>query len=252
MASTDTIRQDFRLHSRTLEVGEVQVVVQDPVEWRRHLGKFTREFIGETDNARRCTILNPEVLSFRVDSSSNSLIAFSDSTLRIENSAFGYRIYVILDSFSWKLTEDLGRYNIYPRFEELQPRDADQAAAWAANRRKSYEGSFPHFLSALAAGQVDERGFAMYTSPMNPNMRHHVAPDELGRLIDKEGPISKMSFTGWLEVDYRGKGPSQKSYIRLNQQFALLDSAGVLLNPTCIEMVGQWSRYRVGDQLPFR
>lgn len=104
-------------------VGEEISIVgeRDTRQWRRDLVEFKRYFIGETRNAEKCTIRNPEVLTFSREPLTNNLLAKSDRSLIIENRALGYRIDVILDNFRWGFGG--GYFLIYPHFSALTPAD---------------------------------------------------------------------------------------------------------------------------------
>jgi len=75
IAPAETLRADFSLEPVTLQGEEVQVVAHVNREWRRLLAKFMPAFLGRGMNAAGCTILNPEVLDFRMEKGTTVLVA---------------------------------------------------------------------------------------------------------------------------------------------------------------------------------
>lgn len=248
-----SVNCDFRLRPKMLPAQEIQIEASEPEEWKHHLKTFLREFLGETDNAEYCTILNPEVLDLRIDPGARILRAATDSVLHVENRALGYRIDIVLERFEHDPEERRGTYAFYPKFEELLPANKEEAAAWSKNRRKSYTGSLKHFLHALVSGHMDDEMFAVYTGTLQDLLSgygSYLFPDKLN-VVPEEGTSAKrFSFWGWMRVDYMARIPPLSSFIRLKEPSALIDSLGNVLNPLCLEMSGYWARNRVAELLP--
>ncbi len=140
---------DVRLTPAVIEMQELVVVEErprPPRRWRRQLRRFTREFIGRSENARDCRILNPDVLRF--SQRYQWFSAKADDPLLIENRALGYRIRFYLDEFI--IDNGRIRYKGPVHFEPLEPADEAEQARWAAERLRAYNGSLRHFLATLA------------------------------------------------------------------------------------------------------
>ena len=90
---------DFKLEVELFEVDEIEIVEDTPRRWRRQLKQFEKAFLGTSENARACTLLNPEYLSFTSEKR-GQLEASASAPLIIENRALGYRIEYLLDAFS--------------------------------------------------------------------------------------------------------------------------------------------------------
>jgi len=250
---TDTLHTDFALEPVTLQGEEVQVVAHVNREWRRLLKDFRRAFIGDGKNAPECTLLNPEVLDFRKERGTNVLIASTDSVLRIENRSLGYRLYARLGVFDWDVDIDRGKFVLYPRFESLPATDSAEERLWRANRLSSYRGSLKHFLCSLVAGNLEAEGFHVDSGTLaglQSGISHPLSPGDytLERVPDQR--LWKLEFGTWLRVDYADESSRLKSYIELGSKPAILDAAGNLADPLCIEVVGDWTKYRVADLLP--
>lgn len=128
-------------------------------DWAKQLSLFTELFIGRSQNARWCRLLNPRVLSFT--QKADTLRASAQEPLLIENRALGYRIKFQLEYFSHTDASALISYQGDPVFEPLTPKDAQEANRWHTNRERAYLGSIMHFGRALYRRQVAQEGFTI-------------------------------------------------------------------------------------------
>lgn len=139
--------------------------------------RFEDEFLGRSDNASNCVIVNPEVLEFEILDSLNNYKVTSEDMLYVENKALGFRIGYLLEEFRFEngLKMNIGK----AQFKELEPKSRKQYRSWEEARQKAYYGSVQHFLNALITGKLDEQGFKVnvinydsvtseYTAPLNP------------------------------------------------------------------------------------
>lgn len=147
------------------------------LEERNLLKRFKTEFLGRSDNAKKCKIVNPQVLRFEILDSLDNYRVTADDILFIENRALGYRIGYVLDEFRFEngLKVNIGS----AKFEELETRSRRKYNRWEAARERAYNGSAQHFLNSMINGNVAEEGFkvnlvqydsvsAEYTTPLNP------------------------------------------------------------------------------------
>jgi hypothetical protein len=248
-----TLRVDFSLPPVTLQGEEVQVLAHVDSEWRRLLADFGKAFIGEGPNAGECALLNPEVLDFKMDRGSDLLVASTDSVLRIDNRALGYKLYARLSLFEWDVAGGHGRFMLYPRFEPLQSGDSAAWTRWRLNRERSYSGSLKHFLASLVAGTLEQEHFLVHAgalADLRAGASRPLAADDITLLPAPGQPLWKLTFDKWLRVDYRGNDVRLQSFIGLNGGSALVDDAGNLVDPLGMEVIGDWTKYRVADMLP--
>lgn len=263
----------FRLAPRVLPMGEVVIAAArseaEARNWERYIDAFIADFIGETPNADKCTLLNPEVLYFTA--SAPHLEAASTEPLIIENRALGYRIYYHLQAFE---AYDAGvRYYGTRRFELLPPRNRRERRRWERARRDTYTGSLPHFLTTLlqATNEHDVRreGFNVGLSPrfdtdpmyvmgvntealLRPSATpdHYLLafPDHLQVLYQPDVPLASS-------VRMPGSGPpptaaEYTSWITLNAGPAEIDAFGHFTEPYAVTTYGLWGQSRVADILP--
>lgn len=126
-------------------------------EFQAALKTFTDHFIGHSENAPQCDILNPEALLF--DKEGSVLLAFTDSTLVIDNHGLGYRIKVSLQDYRYDFNTTQLFYVGPMSFEYLLPESENEKLLWAKNRLKAYHGSQMHFFRSLYNQRLNEEGF---------------------------------------------------------------------------------------------
>ncbi len=243
---------DARLSSRLIPVGEVEATGSRR-EWKERLGQFERIFLGESRNAEGCRMENPEVLSFRVDSSNGVLKASADRPLLVENRALGYHLFVVLADFRWDLHGDYGFFLIYPRFQPLTPSAADQAARWEEKRAVTYAASLRRFLAALVRRKLGEEGFhlsAGILEDLQQRLGKTVPPDQLTLISVPGTPFTRWQWDGWLRVDQDLPRGTLTSFLHLDRAEASIDSAGILRDPLSVGVMGFWQGYRLADLLP--
>lgn len=174
------------------------------------LKRFKEEFLGRSDNAKKCRIVNPEVLNFEVLDDRDNYSVTADDILFVENNALGFRIGYLLEEFRF---EDGLKLNIgSAQFRELKTRSRKKYNRWEQAREKAYNGSVQHFLNALIDDKLEEEGFSLnvvqydsvtaeYTTPLNPPPAHEIVSVER---TDKEY-LYTLKANSDVEVTYRGE-----------------------------------------------
>lgn len=164
--------QTLTIYPKSIALGEVKIKANagaDP-ERPRYMALFTGEFLGNTDIAKECKILNPELLDFNYDGANSALTASSIDFLVIENNALGYKIKYLLKNFTLNFAEDGTRAFAYSGsvlFEEMKGSPSQQKE-WKRRRQEVYEGSQMHFLRSAMAGTIEQDGFRILRLPANP------------------------------------------------------------------------------------
>ncbi|MEF8815272.1 MAG: carboxypeptidase regulatory-like domain-containing protein [Salinibacter sp.] len=203
-----------RLRGKVLESPPVTVSAERDEEWYERLDHFKRLFIGDSDQAEQCTLVNPEVLRFD-DKWWGRFEAWAEKPVIIENRALGYRVTYFLKEF-----EEQGsvvRWDGEPLFDPLTPADSAEAARWRRNRLEAYRGSLRHFLRALMDDRLDEEQFDLYRLPRASAVRRATRadrrPTRRSRILEP-GPDSTylLNARDRLEVVYRGR-PEREAYL---------------------------------------
>ena len=138
----------IKLKPLAIELSEVVVETATGKKRKRYLKKFTRAFLGNTDNAKSCRILNPEVLDFRMRG--DTLQATAADLIEIENNSLGYQVRFYLEKF--ELNNDQVVYGGKPLFQELGVKTTREQKQRKQQRDETFAGSASHFFQALAKG----------------------------------------------------------------------------------------------------
>ncbi|MES2110680.1 MAG: carboxypeptidase regulatory-like domain-containing protein [Bacteroidota bacterium] len=166
---------DILIFPKTSALNEVKVKPKNDPSREYYYELFKKEFLGESDLAKDCKILNPEVLDFEYDDDKKILTGSSVDFLVIENEALGYRLRYLLANFTKDNKNEYQQrvhYEGASFFENLEGTPA-QKRAWEQRRQEVYAGSPKHFLRAALGNRLDEEGFrvfqyAIYQNPERP------------------------------------------------------------------------------------
>jgi hypothetical protein len=240
--------------------------------WAKNYEIFKAQFLGNSDNAKQCEILNPRVLSF--GSIKKVLTAEADEFLIVENKRLGYRIHYLLKDFQFNPANGITKYDGDTRFEPLDGPDKVKTV-WAKNRLKAYSGSLMHFLRAVYNNKVLEEGFVanqLYSGEFSTGVNLYANPrpvkfDTIVTVIDTSFISAKFTSlyvtfnknkAAWL-LNHTKADTVQKqlvmdpsgSIVKLYLKEAILDSKGSFVDYRTFLLQGIWGRRRIGDQLPF-
>ncbi len=163
---------DITIFPKTIGLKEVTVKPQSNANKTLYFDLFKDEFLGTSDFAKECKILNPELLDFDYDDATTTLTASSVDFLEIENPALGYRIKYLLTNFTFNITTKEIHYEGPVLFTEMQG-TPKQEHRWQENREQAYEGSMMHLLRSVLSDRLEEEGFrvfrlAVYANPERP------------------------------------------------------------------------------------
>ena len=163
---------DIEIIAKTIGLKEVVIKPHKDPDRDKYFEIFRTEFLGSSELAADCTILNPSVLDFDHDEASGELKAASYDFLVIENKALGYRIKYLLTDFSRDKAGEKVQFHGSVLFENMKGTPAQQRR-WLKMRQDVYEGSEMHFLRSLLNDKLDADGFrilqyAIYKNPQRP------------------------------------------------------------------------------------
>jgi len=243
---------EIRLKSRPVQMPAVDIEADDPVEWRKNLESFLKEFIGSSANARMCKLLNPEVLDFFEESP--HLVATAREPLEIENKALGYHVRCVLIHFAF--AKETMQFIVLTSYSNLTPRDKAEEEEWNSRRLSTFRGSQRHFLVSLLRKSTKEEGFEVNRITKNMARRAYARP--IGFDVDpdtlmKPGEFAHqhlLSFPDLLQVIYYTNSLPQVSLIEMNRPRLVVYPNGHLEDPLGIWTYGYWSSQRFADMLP--
>lgn len=261
---------DIEVIPQAIALREVQI--RPNPDWAMHYDLFRREFLGSSDNAGQCKILNPKVLDFHFDKTTRELTASSSDYIEIENKALGYKIKYLLINFSKRYNTGFLYFEGSAFFEELPGKDS-QKKKWQKARLKAYMGSSMHFLRAIIANQVKEEGFKVERLIRKPNPDYSglgdhqyietlvttpLLPGEYAMLTQIKGQYA-LSFKDCLYILYNPKpenGGTElypqylTSTVTIEEPYAYFDNNGIITNPQSTITEGFWAKSRIAELLP--
>ena len=262
----ENLKHEVELTPDVVALDEVEVTT-DNREWMRNLNLFKEQFIGSSGFANDTKITNPWVLEFEIKDRSY-LTATTLKPLIIENAALGYRLYIELENFRWKVSGEEGFYKIYPKFEEMEAESQRIQRQWERNRKIAYEGSFQHFLKSLYEENFRNEQFTL----SNPSYLLILSREDTEfALMNRRDVSSSLSknikgyrLLNMIEVIYGAKSDYQtkkyggasfdvtRSVLEPNtpQGLFFVDNTGNLLDPTSLKIAGEWAGKRLGYRLP--
>ncbi len=225
-----------RMKEVIYDSGEVVVSATDLREWEKNYKKFIEDFIGISNNASHCEVINPEVLTFNKDA--GGYTAQASGLLKIVNNSLGYHINYLLVQFIKH--NDMLQFSGEPQFVEMIPSDDQEMELWRENRLKSYRGSLRHFLASLYAQTSDGEGFLMHQLKKLPS-------DDMGKrvissldvrfvypntLVESTGVkyLKELKFEDYLQVEYRNERADNRyinQYQRDKQRIAITPMSGL-------------------------
>jgi len=121
--------------------------------------KFQKFFLGSTQNANRCKIVNFHDL--QITNNASLLTASAKKPIEILNYALGYRIIYVLKEFVLNKTKNTLWMSGVPRFENLVPENEKQQRRWTRERDRAYYGSVEHFIRSLKSRELKKNRFTL-------------------------------------------------------------------------------------------
>jgi len=228
-----------------------EVVIGNNKARTKFMKIFIKNFLGESDNAKSCKILNPEIIDF--STKSTFIEATTDDFLNIENANLGYRIKYLLRNFKFNNASLIASYDGECIFEAMNG-SATQQDKWKENRKATYHGSLMHYLRALFKDKLTEEGFLTYLTSDTKSPFIDIAPQpvtasQITKHIDSIFMVFR--FPGRLYTLYNSKKEENSSTLQLFADEAVVDEKGSYIDYKSFLIQGYWGRKRIGDQLPF-
>jgi hypothetical protein len=110
--------------TETLNEIVVRAKLLSRAQWKRYYKIFQHHFIGLSENAPLCSIKNPKATDF--DKTYDTLRAYADSILVIENRGLGYNTKALLEEYQYNTKTSLLYYEGPVAFIPLIPKDDEQ------------------------------------------------------------------------------------------------------------------------------
>jgi hypothetical protein len=255
---------NVQLTPRVEALEEVNISASIDKEWNRSLKHFIGAFLGNSENSRKCSIVNPHVINFTNED--GLLRAVADNLIVIENLSTGYKLHFLLEYFSMK--KDLVSFSGKPYFDALDTENMKEKSRWIKNRKETFYGSKRHFYITLLKNNTFAEGFEIISGRIDNNndfiFRGLINSNDL---ITHEKGKTYFNLNNTLKVVYtRERDPgrttegmerfsidnyNQISYITSRISKIRMHDNGILYRPDLIQVSGYWAREGVADLLPF-
>jgi hypothetical protein len=215
---------------------------------KQNLDIFRREFLGRTENAKECEIINEDDIRFITSADKDTLKAVSLNPIIIINKRLGYKISYYLNKFEYvnsTFINDLTGSSLFSEDTTLIIGRQD----FEKRRLDAYLGSKMHFFRSLWQNNLDSEGFVVRNSERKLTYRDLVRyqlstdPDESRKYIFYPGPQSEILSIKWLP----GKTESGLEILKSSVYF---DKNGYYEGHYMI-FRGEMSKQRIADMLPF-
>ena len=271
---------DIAISPKTIALAEVTVQGKTDPDRGYNLDLFEREFLGTSDLAKECKILNPELLDLNYDENTRTLTASSVDFLVIENKALGYRIKYLLTNFVMGHSDNNAKkihFEGSALFEEMKGTPSEERR-WQKRREQVYEGSVMHFLRSALENRVDEEGFRVLQLTTAPNSQKGKLPktlqtlmhfplnaEEIIRPTDQPGIYALGCENDDLHITYNKNHHFSKTgllnrlddpdnteitILNFNAPYTFFDRNGGIIDPNSVSFTGTWGNDRVAELLP--
>jgi len=243
----------IKLQENPIALKTVDIVALSKSDREKYLKLFIKLFIGESENADKCKLINPDAVNLNYDKTANVLEASSDGFLIIENKSLGYEVHYLLKEFKMDMPNQLLSYDGSLYFKPLTG-SKSKYEKWQKNRLLTYEGSMWHFFKSAFNNTLVKDGFLIYRVPdadaaekiKNTDFKNIAPLDNTDSLFIKVNRSFKMFNLEPLKTD------SSELYIiytKRDEPAKYIESSGIQI-PFKNKTV-QYEKNRA-EQLPFK
>ncbi|MCP9292336.1 carboxypeptidase-like regulatory domain-containing protein [Gracilimonas sediminicola] len=241
------------------------------------INKFISYYINDNLD---CELVNPQALTF-TDYDEETLWVKGPIDLTVLNRDLGYKISITLNEYVSKEYSGIIGLNIDADyfFEEMTPKNQEQAETWEKNRLTYFNGSLRHFLIAMASDKSPLYfGYRLYSGQFVNNTSAMAYSSSNVTDVEKQkyevvfpnnlNGNNILKFEDEMRIEYVNKevvDPNnimgldmykhQTSWITLNSENVEFSDTGFFESPRAVEIKGVWRYTPVckmvpGDYLP--
>jgi len=231
---------------------EEVVLTSDPFTRKDKMEVFKLEFLGDTQGGRACEIVNEEDVRLYFNSEDNTLSAYSDKPVVVQNEYLGYLVHFNIEEFKiFFKSKSLKRIdNIYHTLFDGTTRFYDTSngdSKIEGRRQRAYLGSPRHFIRACWYGDVENQNFRL-----KKRYKSVEISDFIKKNGDSLGDLREVRFYGDQFVIYHKKRSNYRSTLKINEVDTtyIMDRYGNYTPFESLVFGGHMSSYRIGDMLP--
>lgn len=232
---------------KVYEVKEVVISSKSLVKRRiANLNLFKKIFLGSTDNARNCKIINENDITFNYANDRDTLKAFASNPILINNMSLGYKITYYLDRFEYNKKDRSMIFGGSLIFVEDLAIDETHKRSYEIRRKDAYLGSRMHFFRALWANDLESAGFRVKNSAYKYLNYNDIVEDSLADSLNIHTKFLKYSEKLSILYDTR------LTNIVFLKEKVYFDKDGYLdQTGPGISWEGEMMNKRIGDMLPY-
>jgi hypothetical protein len=223
----------------TPKVFELKEVVINAKAREKNLRMFKENFLGTSENALRCEIVNEKDITITFEN--DTLRAYASKPILITNRGLGYKETYYLDAFWFHTKRNAFFIKGNMVFNEDLSNDKSKQAYFKINREDTYRGSRMHFFRALWENDLTTEGFSLKNigKVEIPYSNIVVQPDSLNKYLKYHGMLgvynNQRLTTSWI------------TFIR---EYVYFDKRGYF-DAFAISWDGAMAKQRVADILPY-
>ncbi|MBK9391601.1 MAG: carboxypeptidase-like regulatory domain-containing protein [Bacteroidetes bacterium] len=223
----------------TPKVFELKEVVINAKAREKNLKMFKDNFLGTSDNAVRCEIVNEKDITITFEN--DTLRAYASKPIQIINRGLGYKETYYLDAFWFHTKRNAFFISGDMVFNEDMSSDKSKKEFYRMNREQTYRGSKMHFFRALWNNELASEGFSLKNIGEGDLLYSNIVvqPDSIKKF---------MKFKGMLGI--RDNAKMTTSWVSFLREFVYFDQKGYF-DPFAISWDGAMAKQRVGDILPY-
>ncbi|MEN8885459.1 MAG: carboxypeptidase-like regulatory domain-containing protein [Winogradskyella sp.] len=237
------------LVAATNTLDEVYINYDDGLTRKQKLKLFRREFLGTSEFASSCKILNEDALVLRYNKQTMSLYASSKVPLVVKNKAFQYEVdFEIIDfELNYKYVDvELGIFNLQSVvytgtsfFKNLKKSNKKKARK---NRAIAYKGSVRHFMRSLYNKNLLDQGYWIFYDKFRINEWSYFSVEDL-----PNSDLKKVKLKTKVSILYN---KDLQSELQLEVDEFIVDFYGNYTPIVGVYFSGNMGSQRVGDTLP--
>ena len=241
------------LTPKDYQINEVLISAKYKNRNKKNMKLFKNEFIGKTQNASECEILNENEILFSYDPGGDTLRIYSSKPILINNKALGYHLTYYLDKFEYcKSSKEITIRGNCIFKDDLLEMDDSLKEITTEKRKEAYQGSRMHFFRSLWGGDITSSNRYLMRDSNNVKLDYYDLVTVKGRLIEgKDGPeiqyYKYLKSIGKIYIWYLKN--KEYSYIDVSKE-VFFDKRGYY-DPFDIIWYNDMSKQRMADQLPF-
>jgi hypothetical protein len=246
-------------------LGEVAVVASNEVPdgFSKYGQFFLDNFIGTTENAKSCTLKNPDALRFFYRKKTNTLKVLVKEDLEVQNLALGYNIRIALDSFNYDYKNSIYQFTALTFFQEIDSTD-EVKEQWKKNRARTYLGSRLHFMRSFYDSTLEEEGFVIEKLEEGDKAEKITSLYD-SMQVERDSSVVNVLWDGKYRVSYKRVLPdpnflkqfklpsntrAQPTLLLVNGGF-VIEQNGYFYDQYDVLANGYWSWKAISEALPY-